>query len=128
MDREWEKTVRRADVEALRRLLAAGADIDARDQHGQTALMIAAHEGSTRIVSVLVEHGAMLDHTAKHGLSALMLAVIGGSPEIVRILVHAGADLTIRGTGALGFSGKTALDLATMQGRSDIVDIIGGRT
>ena len=43
---------------------------------------------------------------------ALMLAAINGRTEVVRILVDTGADLGLRGTGAPGFAGKTALDLA----------------
>jgi ankyrin repeat protein len=125
MDQRWEQAVRRADLEALKRLLS-GLDIDARDRHGQTGLMIAAHNGHANVVAFLVDHGAELNHTAKYGLSALMLGVIGAHIEIVRMLVTAGADRTIRGTGAPGFAGKTALDLATAQGRSDMADLLKG--
>jgi ankyrin repeat protein len=52
------------------------------------------------------------------------LAVIHGHIDIVRTLVEAGADLAIRGSGAPGFSGKTALDLAIAQGRSDIAEVL----
>jgi ankyrin repeat protein len=45
MTSEWRDAVRRASVDELERLLASGADIDARDEHGQTALMLAAREG-----------------------------------------------------------------------------------
>jgi ankyrin repeat protein len=127
MDHQWEQAVRRGDLEALRQQVA-GVDIDARDRHGQTALMIAAQQGHATVVSFLVEHLAGLNHTAKYGLSALMLAVIQGHLEIVRTLVAAGADLTIRGTGAPGFAGKTALDLATARGRSDLVDVLRVRS
>ena len=39
---DWERAVRRGDLDCLKRLLTAGADINARDRYGQTALMIAA--------------------------------------------------------------------------------------
>ena len=42
----------------------------------------------------------------------LMLAVIGGHHQIARALVRAGADTALEGTGAPGFAGKTAADLA----------------
>ena len=48
----------------------------------------------------------------RFNLSALMLAVINGRDAIVGVLADAGADRTIRGTGAPGFAGKTALDIA----------------
>jgi ankyrin repeat protein len=124
LEHEWEQAARRGDVEALSRLFAAGADINARDRHSQTALMIAAREGHAGVVRFLVERGADLNHSAKYHLSALMLAVIHGHIDIVRALVEAGADLAIRGRGAPGFSGKTALDLAIAQGRFDIAEVL----
>ena len=112
MTLEWEDAVRRGSIDELQRLLSAGADINARDRHGQTALMLAAVKGDTQVVGWLVEHGAALDHTGKYGLSALMLAVLNRHADIVRILADAGANLGLRGTGAPGFAEKTALDLA----------------
>jgi hypothetical protein len=126
MEHEWRQSVRRADLEGMSRLLVEGQNIDARDEYGQTALMIAAHEGRAEVVAFLVEQGALLDHTAKYGLSALMLAVMSGHIRVVQILVNAGADMTLRGRGAPGFAGKMALDLAVAQGRRDIADVLAG--
>ena len=112
MTAEWKAAVKAGDADALTTLLDAGAVIDALDDHGQTALMNAARDGHTEVVRLLVERGADLNHTAKYNLSAVMLAVINGRDAIVGILADAGADLTIKGTGAPGFAGKTALDLA----------------
>ncbi len=120
MKPDWEQAVRQGDVECVKRLLTVGADINARDRYGQTALMIAARNGESSVVRFLLKNGAELDYTAKYGLSALMLAVIGGHADIVQALVEAGADLTIRGTGVPGFAGKTALELATAQSRCDM--------
>ena len=105
--------VKAGDVPALEALLDGGADVNARDEHGQTALMNASRDGHIAMIRLLVTRGADLNHTAKYNLSALMLAVINGRDAIVGVLADAGADLTIRGTGAPGFAGKTALDLAT---------------
>ncbi len=121
MKPEWKAAARAGDVETLERLLSAGHDIDARDEHGQTALMNAAREGRTAVAQFLVGRGADLNHAAKFHLTALMLAVVNGRVPIVRILVDAGADLTVRGSGAPGFDGKTALDLATVPERDDAV-------
>src|SRR5262245_10374188 len=117
MTAEWKAAVKAGRADALRTLLDAGADVDARDEHGQTALMNASRDGHTEVVRLLIERGADLDHTAKYNLSALMLAVINGRDAIVGILADAGADLTIRGSGAPGFHGKTALDLAVAADR-----------
>ncbi len=112
----WEDASRAGDVAALRRLVAAGHAIDATDGYGQTALMRAAHAGRLEAVNWLIAQGANLDHTSKFHLTALMLAVIADHPEVARALVRAGADTSITGTGAPGFHGKTAGDLALDRG------------
>lgn len=124
MTREWEQAVRRGDAGAIEALLRAGAPVDAKDRHGQTALMVAAHKGHTDAVRALLQHGAALDHTAKYSLSALMLAVIAGHAPIVRALIEAGADRALRGSGAPGFAGKTALDLAEARGPGELVEAL----
>ena len=45
-----------------------------------------------------------------------MLAVIASHKEVAQVLARAGADLALRGTGAPGFAGKTAADLAAARG------------
>lgn len=120
MDPCWEDAVRRGDTEIVRDLLARGADANARDRYGQTGVMLAAHGGHLATVQLLVEHGADLNITAKFGLSAMMLAVVAGHEEIALALARAGADLTLRGTGASGFAGKTAANLATDRGWSQL--------
>jgi ankyrin repeat protein len=108
----WERAVRRGDAQAVRELLQAGTDVDARDRHGQTALMLAAHRGYGEITALLVEAGADLNVAAKYNLTALMLAIVAGHAPVARLLIRAGANLDVRGTGAPGFAGKTAHDLA----------------
>jgi ankyrin repeat protein len=109
---DWERAAARGDVRVLSRMLRIGHDIDANDGYGQTALMLASHSGHTEAVEWLVAHGANLDHTSKFHLSALMLAVINKHETAARVLVRAGADASIRGSGAPGFAGKTAAELA----------------
>jgi ankyrin repeat protein len=116
----WEQAAARGDVRVLRRMRRDGHDIDAKDGYGLTALMRAAHAGQREAVQWLVAEGANLDHTSKFRLSALMLAVIGNNDKIARMLVRAGADTSIKGTGAPGFAGKTAADLAEEAGATKL--------
>jgi ankyrin repeat protein len=116
MDAAWEEAIRRGDIPIVLDLLGRGAEVDARDRHGQTALMLAAHAGHREVVEALVAHRANLNVTAKFGLSALMLALVAGHADVARLLADAGADLSLRGTGAPGFAGKTAHDLAVERG------------
>ena len=124
MTRAWEQAVRAGDLAALRQMLDDGADIDARDQHGQTALMRAAHDGRLEVVRLLIARGAALNVAAKYHLTALMLAVIAGHSEVARTLVEAGADVTLRGSGTPGFAGRTARDLAAARGDGDLARLL----
>lgn len=120
MDACWEDAVRRGDADIMRDLLSRGIDPNARDRHGQTGLMLAAQAGYLPAVHLLIDHGVDLNATAKFGLSAVMLAVIADHKEIAQALARAGADLTLRGTGAPGFAGKTVAELAAARGWVDL--------
>lgn len=52
---EWS---REQNVQTVNTLLELGANVNARDLDGRTALMGAAHKGRSEIVQMLVEHGA----------------------------------------------------------------------
>jgi ankyrin repeat protein len=116
----WENAIRQGHVDTVRELLRNGADVNARDRHGQTGLMLAAHGGHRDVVETLIAHGANLNVTAKFGLSALMLAVVAGYEEIARLLVRAGAELSLKGCGAPDFANKTAYDLAIARGMREL--------
>lgn len=116
MDVCWEDAVKCGDAAVVQDLLQRGIEVNARDRYGQTGLMLAAHAGHAAVVQLLIDHVADLNVTAKFGLSALMLAVVAGHEDVARMLARAGADLTLRGTGAPGFAGKTAADLARARG------------
>ena len=122
MQSEWHKAAVDGDVSVVERLLMAGHDVDSKDRYGQTALMLAAARGRSTVVDMLLNHGPDLDVTAKHTLSALMLAIVNRHVEIAIKLIEAGADAKVRGTGAPGFSGKTAVDLAREAGFSQIAE------
>lgn len=51
MNATWELAVRGGDVQAVREMLGAGSEVNTRDRHGQTALMLAAHHGYRELIS-----------------------------------------------------------------------------
>lgn len=78
------------DVAKLRTVLARGADVNACDDSGVTALMVAAYHGRPEMVRALLEQGAELNAANSEGLTAAMLADDAGHEEIVRHLVALG--------------------------------------
>lgn len=79
------------DVEGLNHLLDQGADVNAGDRTGVTALMRAAYHGQLPMVNALIAHGADVNATDRSGLSALMMAKHAGHKEIVDALLALGA-------------------------------------
>lgn len=128
MNSEWHEAAISGNVPALTRLVADEVDINGRDQHGQTALMLAAMHGRRDAVGFLLSHNADLDVTAKYSLSALMLAIINRHATIAEMLVESGADTSIKGTGAPGFAAKTSYDLALQHVGIDLAELIARGT
>jgi ankyrin repeat protein len=124
MSPTWKRAAMHGDADAARQVLQSGEDIDGRDRYGNTALMLAAQRGHRALVELLIENGADLNVTAKYHLSALMLAVVAGHSEIAQRLARAGARLDIQGSGAPGFSGKTAYDLAIAREMTEVFEVL----
>ena len=98
------------DISALERVLAAGANPNARGKRGWTPLMYAANKGYTLLVPPLLEAGAKPNLRAADGATALFIATLHGHSELVEILMKAGADPTIKGP-----KGKTAEGLMAIR-------------
>ncbi|MGI9297669.1 MAG: ankyrin repeat domain-containing protein [Gammaproteobacteria bacterium] len=77
------------DVAEVKRLLDAGADPNAANKNGLTALMLAVLREYAEVVKMLLSAGAD-PNASKPGFNALHLAEAGGNSEIVRILEEAG--------------------------------------
>jgi len=105
-------------TDAVRELLEAGANLNARDMSGQTALIAAAGGGHTEVVQILLEAGTE-PVSINRGGAALVRASYNGHAETVRILLHAGADVNARDK-----HGRTAFFLAQQGGHVQIVDLL----
>ncbi|WP_341815515.1 ankyrin repeat domain-containing protein [Wolbachia endosymbiont (group B) of Idaea biselata] len=84
-----------------------------------TLLMIAAENGHTNIVEILLKKGADVNKKDSYGPTALHLAAKNGHTNIVEILVEKGADVNVRDHHA-----NTVLYLATNNGHEGIVEIL----
>ena len=86
-----EETEQRAVVLLL---FAHGADVNASDVNGETALMWAAAHDHAAVVEELLAHGAAVNATDHFGQTALILASAGGNTPIVRTLMAHGTALS----------------------------------
>ena len=97
----------------LELLLKAGANPNAMQSEGETALMTAARTGIPAAVTTLLAHGA--DVNAKEswrGQTALMWAAAEGHADTIQVLLEAGAQINARSN-----AGWTALLFAAREGK-----------
>lgn len=78
--------------DALRLLIERGADINARDKDGKTALMLAVQNRNADLARALLKNGARIED----GASMLMAAVDGNAPQTAKALIDYGTDVNIR--------------------------------
>ncbi len=73
-------------------LLKHGADVDRRNDHGQTPLGGVAFKGNMPLVSLLLHAGADINADNGGGKTPLMFAAMFGHREVVKYLLEQGAD------------------------------------
>lgn len=101
-------------------LLKAGAQFEAMDGNGNTALIRAATDSNrVPIVKRLLQLGASVNASNNHGVTALMVAVKGGSEEMVRAILEKRPNLEARSS-----DGETALLIASREGYRSIVILL----
>ncbi|XP_033891205.3 nuclear factor NF-kappa-B p105 subunit-like isoform X2 [Acipenser ruthenus] len=101
-------------ADTVEALLKANADLSLADRHGNTALHLAAKQGESKILSLLLqrqEAAGLIKHPNSEGLSALHLAVLANSLLSLRQLISYGVDVEE----CEQSSGRTALHLAVEQ-------------
>ncbi|MDE0200553.1 MAG: ankyrin repeat domain-containing protein [Caldilineaceae bacterium] len=85
--------IEKGDVETVRLLVEAGADVNAAEGFGgNTPLHEAVEEGNAEIVQILVDAGADIEAEGFMDQTPLSLAAEEGASEIMQILLGQGAD------------------------------------
>jgi len=107
-------------VRLMQRFLDLGADVDALDWAGSSALAYAAYHGRLAAVDLLLSHKARVDAVPVQGPTVLIAAIQGGSLPIVERLLGAGSDPRLADA-----SGQLPVEAAKTAGRTDIATRLG---
>jgi uncharacterized protein len=116
---EVADVVMRGDIAALDALLAQGADVNAAQPDGATALHWAAYRDDGAAVRRLLEAGADATAANRTGATPLSLASVTGNAEMIGLLLEAGADANERFR-----NGETALMMAARTGNADAIAVL----
>lgn len=102
--------------DAVRALLQQGADPNAGQADGMTALHWAAHDNDVAVAKLLLDAGARAGISNRYGITPLFLACQNGNAAMATLLLQSGADpnVTLRG-------GETVLMTAARTGDVDTV-------
>jgi ankyrin repeat protein len=114
------------NIEAVKQHIAAGTDVNAKDEDGLTPLHEAAGGGQKEITALLIAKGADVNANTPDGLTVFFAAILGANKEIVELLIAKGADVNVR-----GFGGMTPLNMADDEGEKEIAALLrkhGGKT
>lgn len=110
-----------ADADTMRRFLDAGADANASNDPGATALMWAA--GNLEKSRLLLEHGAKVNAKSDNGRTALLIAAGRmNNAAVVKLLLDHGANPSAESAGL--FFGMTPLAEAASTGDPQVIQAL----
>jgi len=105
--------------ELMEAIIDHGADINAQNFIGETALFVASSRGFSEKVELLLENGARTQISNLDGASPLHAACAGGHSEVVTLLIQYGAFLNVGDD-----EEDTPLHWAVREGHEDIIKLL----
>jgi ankyrin repeat protein len=110
---------RNADIDEVRKLIAAGSDVNAPEADGTSALLWAAHQGSPELVRLLLGAGADPNVANSFGVTPLLEASRYGDAATIKALLEGGADVATAAR-----EGETPLMAAARTGNVEAVKLL----
>ena len=109
----------RGDSDAVSTLLGQGADVNARQADGATAIHWAVYRGNKELADLLIRAGADVTAANRNGSTSLWLAGTNGDAAMIEALLDAGADPNEQLP-----LGRTPLMLASRTGKVEAVTVL----
>jgi len=114
------------DIEKVRELIAQHADVNQRDENGQTPLHRAVPMGHIDVAELLLNKGANINaktQSDETGYTSLQLAADRGQLDMVKLLVAKGADVNTKRQKE-GHKDRTAKSYALGRNYKEIVEFL----
>lgn len=116
---DWFQIVSDGDLPEVQQMIASGQDINAKDEEGFTALMLAVMDEQFELTKLLLASGADVNVVDSDGDTPLISAVMSRNTTILQVLLEHGADVK-----ATNSSGGNALMFACIEGKKEVVDLL----
>ncbi len=116
------EATRDGDLEQVRALIDAGANLDVRGDNGETPLITAIIEGHVLVASLLIDRGAGIQARNKGGFTPLHAAAYANAVEIAEKLLSRGANIKDQ----LNKAGVSPLSVASEEGHPGLVKVLIG--
>jgi ankyrin repeat protein len=107
------------NLNAIQKLLYSGVNVNTQLINGLSSLHVAAMDGHTEIVRILIKAEASVNLINNDGKSPLYLAAMDGNTEIVKILLDGGANVDL-----IDNDGNSPLYLVAGKGHTETVKIL----
>ena len=111
------------DLELVRALIQAGANVKLKNQFGTSALTEAAIIGSAPVIDALLKAGADPNFRNPDGETPLMAAARSGKVDAARLLLAGGADINAKET----WGGQSAIMWAAAQSQPAMVKFLASK-
>ncbi|GAB3628748.1 ankyrin [Pandoraea terrae] len=122
-NKSGENAMMLAALQGLTPMVRLLIDHDAEvNKHGWAPLHYAATNGHDDVVQLLVDHSAYIDAESPNGTTPLMMAARGGHITTCKVLLDGGADVRLKNQ-----LGMTAIDFAARANQKEIADGLRSR-
>ncbi len=120
LNQQLLEAVEKHDVKGVISLLDGGADANAMNDHGASAIHIAAQGKDNEIIDILIARKADVNVMTEDGLTALHFAARLGYVDAINTLIKDGANVNITG---IRYK-RTAMHYAADQGHTSSVQAL----